>query len=158
MPVQRGDVPDLSPSQSIFHMLRVIQQEHGALWTRRLAATPAPELTKPQYAVLRVVRACPGIDQVSAGHLAATDTATIAALLDKLERRGLLWREVNPGDRRRRQLHLTAWGKNVLAATEQVISALNEELLSRLTPREQAQLGTLLRKLTTSGTDPAAAP
>lgn len=158
MPVQPGDVPDLSPSQSTFHMLRVIQQEHGALWTRRLAATPAPDLTKPQYAVLRVVRAYPGIDQVSAGQFAATDKATIAALLDKLERRGLLWREVNPADRRRRQLHLTGQGENVLATTELVISSLNEELLSRLSPAEQTQLRTLLRKLTSPDDDPAAAP
>jgi DNA-binding MarR family transcriptional regulator len=158
MPVQPEGVPDLSPSQSIFHMLRVIQQEHGALWTRRLAATPAPELTKPQYAVLRVVRAYPGIDQVSAGHLAATDTATIAALLDKLERRGLLRRKVNAADRRRRQLHLTRQGENVLATTELVISSLNEELLSRLSPAELAQLRTLLRKLSSYDDDPAAAP
>lgn len=158
MPVQPGDVPDLSPSQSIFHMLRVIQQKHGALWTQRLAATPAPELTKPQYAVLRVVRACPGIDQVSAGQFAATDTATITALLDKLERRGLLRREVHPADRRRRQLHLTEKGQDVLATTEQVISSLNEELLSRLTPPEQARLRALLRKLTSPDDDPAAAP
>jgi DNA-binding MarR family transcriptional regulator len=156
MPVQPRDVPDLSLSQSIFHMLRVFQQEHGVLWAKRLAATPVQQLTKPQYAVLRVIRAYPGIDQVSAGHAAGTDTATLAAMLEKLERRGLLRREVDPGDRRRRQLHLTECGDQMLASAEPVISSLNEELLSRLSAAEQAQLRALLGKIT--GLDEYLAP
>jgi MarR family transcriptional regulator, temperature-dependent positive regulator of motility len=148
MPVPTRGVPDLPPTQSIFHMLRIIQQEHGALWAKRLAATPLPELTKTQFAVLRVVRSYPGIDQVSAGQLAVSDTATIAATLDKLEQRGLLRRKVNPADRRRRQLHLTAQGQHVFASTDPVVSGLNEEFLNRLSTAEQAQLRTLLQKLT----------
>ena len=104
------------------------------------------------------MRAYPGIDQVSAGHLAATDTATIVALLDKLERRGLLRREIDPADRQRRHLHLTEQGQDVVATTELVISSLNEELLGRLSPAEQSQLRILLSKLTSVNEHPAAAP
>ncbi len=134
-------------NESVFHLLRVALQEHTALWTERVAADPAAECTKPQYAVLRAVEADPGLDQASAAQFAGSDKATVAALIERLEGRGLIRREVDPLDRRRRKLYLTRQGESLLAAVGPVVIDLNQKLLSRLSPAEQADLVTLLRKL-----------
>ncbi|EAZ8440728.1 transcriptional regulator, partial [Salmonella enterica] len=42
-----------------FHLLRQLFQQHTARWQHEL-----PELTKPQYAVMRVIAEHPGIEQV----------------------------------------------------------------------------------------------
>ena len=133
--------------QSVFHLLRVALQEHTALWNERVGTDPATECTKPQYAVLLAVEARPGLDQASAAQFAGSDKATVAALLDRLEGRRLVRREVDPLDRRRRKLYLTEQGEGLLASVGPVIMDLNQELLSRLSQSEQAALVTLLRKL-----------
>lgn len=43
-----------------FHLLRQLFQQHTARWQHEL-----PELTKPQYAVMRSVAEHPGIEQVT---------------------------------------------------------------------------------------------
>ncbi len=134
-------------NQSVFHLLRVALQEHTALWAERLSAGPAVECTKPQYAVLCAVEADPGLDQASAAQFAGSDKATVAALLERLEDRSLIRREVDPRDRRRRKLHLTQQGESLLASVGPVVVDVNQEMLSRLSPSEQADLVILLRKL-----------
>lgn len=146
MPVQphlRREILD----QSVFHLLRVALQEHTALWNERVGAGPTAECTKPQYAVLRAVEADPGLDQASAAQFSGSDKATVAALLERLEDRRLVRREVDPLDRRRRKLYLTEQGENLLALVGPVVIDLNQELLSRLSQSEQADLVILLRKL-----------
>ena len=146
MPVQphlRGEILH----ESVFHLLRVALQEHTALWNERVGAGPAVECTKPQYAVLRAVEADPGLDQASAAQFAGSDKATVAALLERLEDRRLIRREVNPLDRRRRKLYLTRQGESLLASVGPLVADLNQEMLSRLSPSEQADLVLMLRKL-----------
>ncbi len=146
MPVQpRPDREILN--QSVFHLLRVALQEHTALWNERLGAGPAAECTKPQYAVLCAVQADPGLDQASAAQFAGSDKATVAALLERLGDRHLVRREVDPLDRRRRKLYLTRQGESLLASAGPVVAGLNQEMLSRLSPSQQADLVILLRKL-----------
>ncbi len=134
-------------NESVFHLMRVALQEHTAAWNERTGADRAVECTKPQYAVLRAVEADPGLDQASAAQFAGSDKATVAALLDRLEGRHLIRREVDPLDRRRRKLYLTQQGEGLLASVGPVVLGINDELLSRLSPAEQAELATLLRKL-----------
>ena len=68
-----------------FHLMRRVLQEHGAHWQTRL-----PQLTKPQYAVLRAIGERPGIEQTAVGTAAGIDKATLAAVLLRLEQRDLI--------------------------------------------------------------------
>lgn len=146
MAVQTHPRPEVL-NESVFHLMRVALQEHTAAWNERAGADPAVECTKPQYAVLRAVEADPGLDQASAAQFAGRDKATVASLLDRLEGRRLIRREVDPLDRRRRKLYLTQRGERLLASVGPVVLGINDELLSRLSPAEQAELAALLRKL-----------
>jgi DNA-binding MarR family transcriptional regulator len=128
-----------------FHLMRRVLQEHGAHWQSRL-----PHLTKPQYAVLRAVGEQSGIEQSAVAAAAGIDKATLAAVLLRLEQRGLITRAVDPGDRRRRLVHLTDDGDEEIHHTFPVAAEVDAVLLDRLTPKEREQLQRLLTKLTTN--------
>ena len=130
-----------------FQVMRLILHEHQALWTARLAAAGLSEWTKPQWALLRAASLAPGLDQASAGAVTGTDKTTVVALVDRLERRGLLERVADPADRRRRRLYLTPAGEELLSRLAPVVLELSNELLARLTPSEQEQLNALLLRL-----------
>ncbi|WP_344312524.1 MarR family winged helix-turn-helix transcriptional regulator [Fodinicola feengrottensis] len=127
-----------------FHQMRIVLQEHNAHWQAQV-----PELTKPQYAVMRAIEAEPGLEQSAAASAAATDKATLAVLLLRLESRGLIGRAVDPQDRRRKLLRLTPGGRELLRRARPVVDGMSAELLARLTEPEQAQLTRLLAKLAT---------
>jgi DNA-binding MarR family transcriptional regulator len=61
-----------------------------------------------------------------------TRASTLTGLLDRLESRGYLMREVEPADRRSFRLPLTDLGQETAARALAAISALEREALSRL--------------------------
>ncbi len=133
---------DLPVREAVFHLMRRVLQEHGAAWQTR-----SPQLTKPQYAILRAVADQPGIDQLTLGQRAAIDKATLASVLLRMEQRGLITRAVDPADRRRRLVELTDAGRAELHRSVQVAHAVNADVLASLTPQECEQLKALLGKI-----------
>lgn len=131
------------PERAPFHLMRRALQQHQTRWAERL-----PELTKPQYAVLRAVAAEPGSDQAGVGRRAAVDKATLVPLLDRLTERGLVRRTPDATDRRRRNLELTDIGHEFLAQVTPVAEQVNLSMLGALTEAEQDVLRDLLSRLT----------
>lgn len=94
-----------------FHLLRQLFQQHTARWQQEL-----PELTKPQYAVMRSIAEHPGIEQVELTEVAVSTKATLAEMLSRMESRNLVRREHDPADKRRRFVFLTDEGEALLNA------------------------------------------
>ncbi|HEX9448181.1 MAG TPA: MarR family transcriptional regulator, partial [Dongiaceae bacterium] len=65
------------------------------------------------------------------------------------ERAGLVERRPDPNDRRGRQIALTTAGKRAIDDLIGPMVALEEQLISVLTPAEQKTLNLLLKKLLT---------
>lgn len=126
--------------QEAFHLMRKVFQQHTARWHQLI-----PELTKPQYAVLRSIDENPGIEQVQLTGVAISSKATLAEMLSRLESRGLLVREADPADKRRRFITLTAKGKAVLTSTQLVSKQVDTEFLAKLSPGDQQHLIRLLK-------------
>lgn len=80
----------------------------------------------------------------------------MTARLDRLEKRGLIARRPNPGDRRGTLVSLTEDGRALVEAALRPHAANETRLLAALDPGEQAQLNQLLRKLRAGLPDPAA--
>lgn len=59
-----------------FHLLRQLFQQHTSRWQHEL-----PELTKPQYAVMRAIAEHPGIEQIALMEAAVSTKATLAEML-----------------------------------------------------------------------------
>ena len=98
---------------------------------------------------LRQIAAVRGIQEgvTSPGDLARlwrVTPAVITGILDRLERRGLVRREPDPGDRRRQRLVLTSEGEQIGRNVDQL---LTEALAERLADRSHDELAELQRSL-----------
>ena len=125
-----------------FHLLRQLFQQHTAQWQQAL-----PALTKPQYSVLRSIAEHPGIEQVILTEAAVSTKATLAEMLSRMENRGLVRRESDPADKRRRFVYLTEEGEALLAASIPVGNNVDEAFLGRLTAEERQAFSLLIRKM-----------
>jgi DNA-binding MarR family transcriptional regulator len=68
-------------------------------------------------------------------------------IIDALAEQGLVSREVDPSDRRRRVLQLTATGRAVAGNLASVAAEIETDLLRPLAPDEQASLRRMLLAL-----------
>jgi DNA-binding MarR family transcriptional regulator len=74
------------------------------------------------------------------------DAARIVAMTDELEGRGLVARSVDPSDRRRNQVALTAAGKSLTTKVRRVATKVEVDLLSALSVDERTTLRALMRR------------
>lgn len=125
-----------------FHLLRQLFQKHTARWQHAL-----PELTKPQYAVMRAIAERPGIEQVDLTEAAVSTKATLAEMLSRMESRGLVKREHDPADKRRRFVYLTPEGDTLLTHVTLLGDGIDNEFLGRLSAQEREQFTYLVRKM-----------
>ena len=125
-----------------FHLMRRIFQQHTSRWQQLL-----PDLTKPQYAVLCAIAEQPGIEQVQLMGAAVSTKATLAELLARLEKRGLLLRVRDTTDKRRRFIWLTDEGKAMLDISQSLAHEADEEFLKRLSVQERQVLMRLLLQM-----------
>lgn len=128
--------------QETFHLLRQLFQQHTARWQHAL-----PELTKPQYAVMRSIAEHPGIEQVALTEVAVSTKATLAEMLSRMEARGLVKREQDPADKRRRFVFLTPEGEALLASSQPLGNSVDEAFLGRLSEEERDRFSELVKKM-----------
>jgi len=94
------------------------------------------DLTSVQFAALEAIRRSPGIDQAGLAEAVAKDRATIGAVADRLEQKGLVSRKVNLRDKRARKLTLTDEGMALVASLSPIVEKLQKEILPGLTDAE----------------------
>jgi DNA-binding MarR family transcriptional regulator len=104
-------------------------------------------LSPREYGVLWRLAAHGPLSQRELGELHRIDRTTVVAVIDALEERALVVRELDPDDRRRRRLVLTRAGRSLLAEAGDVVDRSEEELQSALSATERRQLLRLLVKV-----------
>jgi DNA-binding MarR family transcriptional regulator len=124
------------------HYARRLQQAAVALFVEEVGELA---LTPVQYSALQAIAAQPGIDQKTLARTIAYDTSTIAGVIDRLEARGLVLRQVAPQDRRARQLHPTERGLAMLAEVVPRMLRCQDRLVAPLSPAERLEFLRLLR-------------
>ena len=114
------------------------------------------DLTPVQFAALDAIRESPGIDQAGLADAVAKDRATIGAVADRLEQKGLVSRKVNARDKRARKLALTDEGEALVAALRPLVEQLQAEILPGLDEKEYRLFVELAAKAArAAGTAPA---
>lgn len=113
----------------------------------RFGTTPA------QSSIMQVLDAQPGIDQVALAAEIGLDRTTTSNVLSRLEKRALLTREYDVGDRRTKRAYLTAHGKSLLSEMQQSINAAHSQLLGPLDRNEREQFLALLLRLVQENND-----
>ncbi|MEI7444043.1 MAG: MarR family winged helix-turn-helix transcriptional regulator [Burkholderiales bacterium] len=126
------------------HLFRRLHQQGVALFGQHAGDVG---LTPVQYAALHAIGAWPDSDQSTVGRAIACDKATVGAVVDRLQAKGLVERIADASDRRTWRLRATAEGRAQLERLEPSVAAIQRALLAPLTEAEVAQLMTLLGKL-----------
>lgn len=104
-------------------------------------------LSAKQYTVLSIIADNHGISQVDIANALMTDRATMMAIVDRLEFRGLISRERSKIDRRRQHLILTPKGGDALGRARRAIRRSEQQLMGELAPRDVTRLLSLLKQL-----------
>jgi len=106
---------------------------------------------EPRHAgVLRSLAALEGRSQQHIGDVLRIAPSRMVALVDDLDRRGLVERRRNDADRRAYALHLTTDGRRLLDQLRQLAADHATEMFAGLTPDQRDQLTSLLRLVAAS--------
>src|SRR5262245_41954334 len=116
----------------------------AARFAERLRAL---SLVPADAGILRIVQATEGISQQALGTELSVAPSRLVALIDDLERRGLVERRDQPSDRRSFALHLTSKGRDVLKRIAQVAREHQQALCAALSDNEREQLAKLLKRI-----------
>ena len=120
----------------------------GFLTASRFAEALRPlQLNPGHFALLRIVDASGPRSQQALGESLGIPPSRMVALVDELERPGLLERRRSEHDRRVNQVALTTEGRRVLKKASAIANAWEDDLCAGLAPGERDQLRELLVKL-----------
>ncbi|PWG09480.1 MarR family transcriptional regulator [Streptomyces sp. V2] len=125
------------------HLARRLQQAHYLLWNTMVSE----ETTSPQFAVLNTLVAEPGLDQRTVGERVGLDRSTIAEVISRLGRRGLIDKVRDPQDGRRSLLRPTEEGVRVHRKLAVRTARMNQVFLAPLSVTEQALFFALVQRL-----------
>jgi DNA-binding MarR family transcriptional regulator len=109
------------------------------------------DFTPGSFGVLTLIRANPGITQVALAAAFGVDKSTMSPVIVRLEKRGLVRREVLESDRRCHALYLEEEAEPQFLAAREKVRAFEAGVASRLSRPEQRELARLLAKLQGGG-------
>lgn len=116
------------------------------------------DLTPVQFAALVTIDAEPGIDQISLAGSIGYDRTTIGGVIDRLESKGLIRREVGRTDRRLRMLFMTPEGERKVRDAYPAVLRAQYRMVAPLTARERRSFIALLAKLVHAQNDMSRSP
>lgn len=104
-------------------------------------------VTAPQRLVIRIVGRFPGIPAGALAKLLHVHPGTLSGILKRLEKRGLLQRRDDPGDRRRSLLGLTDRGRTLDAEAAGTVEAAIAQVIAHTEPDKLAATREVLQSL-----------
>ena len=107
-----------------------------------------------QYGALMALGQVGRVGQHRLAELIGVDPRNAVPIIDALAEQGLVSREVDPSDRRRRVLQLTTRGRAVAGNLASVAAEIEADLLRPLPPDDQASLRRMLLALLNAATEP----
>lgn len=127
----------------------------GLLARRRWAAMLAELTVSPnQYGALMALDELGPLGQHRLAEVIGIDPRNAVPIIDTLVEQGLVGRKVDPSDRRRRVLALTAKGRGVAGDLATVGAEIEKDLFSSLAPAEQVSLRRMLLALLGAAEEP----
>lgn len=139
------------------HLIRRMNQISASIFQSRMKDAGF-DLTAVQFASMNAIKHYPGIDQATVAGLIAYDRATIAGVIDRLETKGLVQREISKRDRRSREVRLTAQGEATLAEMRPLVRGFQDQILQGLDEDERAEFIRLAKKAADTGNSQSRAP
>ncbi|MFJ9779623.1 MarR family winged helix-turn-helix transcriptional regulator [Amycolatopsis sp. NPDC101161] len=120
-------------------LLYLVKQLELAVRARLDEVLRPVALTPLQYTALTVLERRSGLTTAELARNSFVTDQAMADMVVALERRGLIAREGDPRDRRRRVIGLTGTGQELLDRVRDDVAALEERMVSQLNPRDAAR-------------------
>ncbi|MBX2855489.1 MAG: MarR family winged helix-turn-helix transcriptional regulator [Rhodobacteraceae bacterium] len=99
------------------------------------------------FSTLAIISESPGVMQSEVARMLGIERSGLVAIVDGLEKRGLVERKPFPGDRRVHALHPTKAGRETFNRGINAVTAHEDSALSMLSSGERKKLLTLLQKI-----------
>lgn len=125
----------------------ILWKAHDALREHALHHIASLNLGFSDFAVLEVLLHKGPTPVNAIGDRVGLTSGSITVAVDRLEKKGLVERRADPGDRRARVVHLTEAGDRLIRCAFADHEAAMERATSGLTPEERTQTAELLKKL-----------
>ena len=127
------------------HLIRRLHQISDHLFQIKIKKAGF-SLTPVQFSAMSIIHLEPGTDQAGVSEKIAYDRATIGEVIDRLESKGYVNKQVNSQDRRARQISLTDEGEKLFREIFPVVKKMQRDILSNLTDEEQKLFLILAKK------------
>lgn len=123
-----------------------LRRAHQVSWRTYVRFIGKDKIRPGLFSLMCLVRSNPSISQIELGTHLGVDKTSIVALLDRLERAGLIQRKRSTRDRRRQGICLTEAGGREFEALVQKVRQLERHMGARFSAAELKQfLGYLTR-------------
>lgn len=138
------DAASFKLSESPGHLLHRAQQFASERFTKAMAGA---RLTQRQFAVLHATAAREGLTQTELVKDTGIDRSTLAELVSRMVKNGLLERRKLPDDARANSIHLTTSGRTLLEAVTLGAMEADAAILSALPKNKRASFLETLRRI-----------
>jgi len=126
------------------HYIRRLQQIAVGIFMDEMADV---NVTPVQFALLFAASQETGLDQRTLAGRIGLDTSTIGAVIDRLESRELIERNVSPDDKRVRLLSVTPAGKKLLQAVMPAMLRAQERMLAPLPKADRSKFMAMVKRI-----------
>lgn len=128
---------------ALMHLVRRAGQHSTTCWSKCVDTG----LSAVQYAILVVLAEETCCDQQTLGNRAGFDKATGTYVIDRMSKSGLISVEVDPANRRRKRVSMTATGAAMMALMIEQAKTAETLMTAGLDAQDIADLKRLLSKL-----------
>jgi DNA-binding MarR family transcriptional regulator len=130
--------------RSVIHLLRRVDQCATQLYSTE---TGDSDLTLRQLAILTAISRQENLSQTDLVSITGIDRSTVAGIVSRLLRKGLLERKRSPLDGRAYCVRLSKRGAKVVAGADRLYSRVEKKLLSGVPAAEASQFVSTLRAI-----------
>jgi DNA-binding MarR family transcriptional regulator len=137
---------DAPPPEPLANALGFLLSWNGQRIARKFAQSLEPlGLRPPHFGIMRLLAHAPGRTQQELVEGSQVDPSSMVKIIDELEEMGIAERRLNPDDRRKRAVYLTAAGRRKLERAQKVAEGVADEVFGPLSADERDTLQELLR-------------
>lgn len=119
------------------HIGYLLRQGQHAMRQAQEGALADLELTQPQFTIMTLIRAYPGIAAADIARLALLTPQTVAVIMRNLVRDGWVARHADPIHGRKLKLALTDGGKALLKKAQRRADRLEKKMVEGLNKKEE---------------------
>ncbi len=136
--------------RSVIHLLRRVDQCATQLYSTETTDT---DLTLRQLAILTAISRQENLSQTDLVAITGIDRSTVAGIVSRLLRKGLLDRKRSPHDGRAYCVRLSKKGQNAIAGADRIFSRLEKKLLAGVPASEANQFASILLTILSAHAD-----